>query len=66
MYFINFSDNLQVGASQFEQQASRLKRKYWWKNLKMMIIIGVICAVILIIIFGMKFFYKSVAIGRAF
>lgn len=41
-----------MGASQFEQQASRLKRKYWWKNLKMMIIIGVICVALLIIIFG--------------
>ncbi|GFG36830.1 hypothetical protein Cfor_08655, partial [Coptotermes formosanus] len=25
---------LQQGASQFEQQAGKLKRKYWWKNLK--------------------------------
>jgi len=44
------ADNLQAGASQFEQKASRLKRKYWWKNLKMMIIIGVIAAIILIVI----------------
>lgn len=28
------SDVLQQGASQFEQQAGKLKRKYWWKNLK--------------------------------
>jgi vesicle-associated membrane protein 2 len=28
------SDALQEGASQFEQQAGKLKRKYWWKNLK--------------------------------
>jgi len=28
------SDALQQGASQFEQQAGKLKRKYWWKNLK--------------------------------
>ena len=27
-------DALQQGASQFEQQAGKLKRKYWWKNLK--------------------------------
>ena len=27
-------DALQHGASQFEQQAGKLKRKYWWKNLK--------------------------------
>ncbi|KAF4533369.1 hypothetical protein B566_EDAN002767 [Ephemera danica] len=46
----NRADALQQGASQFEQQAGKLKRKYWWKNLKMMIIMGVIAAVILIII----------------
>ncbi|XP_012252965.2 synaptobrevin-1-like [Athalia rosae] len=46
----NRADALQQGAAQFEQQAGKLKRKYWWKNLKMMIIIGIICVVILIII----------------
>uniref|UniRef100_A0A8C5MCV6 Vesicle associated membrane protein 2 n=1 Tax=Leptobrachium leishanense TaxID=445787 RepID=A0A8C5MCV6_9ANUR len=46
------ADALQAGASQFETSAAKLKRKYWWKNLKMMIIIGVICAIILIIIIG--------------
>jgi len=25
---------LQAGAQQFESTATRLKRKYWWKNLK--------------------------------
>nr|XP_031531872.1 vesicle-associated membrane protein 2 [Vicugna pacos] len=44
------ADALQAGASQFETSAAKLKRKYWWKNLKMMIILGVICAIILIII----------------
>ncbi|CAH2272714.1 vesicle-associated membrane 2 [Pelobates cultripes] len=44
------ADALQAGASQFETSAAKLKRKYWWKNLKMMIIMGVICAIILIII----------------
>ncbi|KAI0981617.1 hypothetical protein GJ496_010386 [Pomphorhynchus laevis] len=28
------ADALQYGAAQFEQQAGKLKRKYWWKNLK--------------------------------
>lgn len=28
------SDVLQQGASQFEQHATKLKRKMWWKNLK--------------------------------
>lgn len=44
------ADALQQGASQFEQQAGKLKRKLWWKNIKMMIIIGVIVAILLIII----------------
>lgn len=46
----NRADALQQGASQFEQQAGKLKRKYWWKNLKMMLILGGIAVVILIII----------------
>ncbi|KRT81234.1 hypothetical protein AMK59_6180 [Oryctes borbonicus] len=48
------ADALQQGASQFEQQAKNLKRKFWLQNLKMMIIMGVIGLVILIIII-MKF-----------
>ncbi|XP_050434550.1 neuronal synaptobrevin-like [Adelges cooleyi] len=44
------ADALQQGASQFEQQAGKLKRKFWLQNLKMMIIIGVIGLVILAII----------------
>uniref|UniRef100_A0A8C5MFP2 V-SNARE coiled-coil homology domain-containing protein n=1 Tax=Leptobrachium leishanense TaxID=445787 RepID=A0A8C5MFP2_9ANUR len=46
------ADALQAGASQFETSAGKLKRKYFWKNAKMMIIMGVICAIILIIIVG--------------
>jgi len=44
------ADALRMGASAFEQQAARLKRKFWWQNLKMMIIMGVIGVVILSII----------------
>ncbi|KAJ3618701.1 hypothetical protein MTP99_006670 [Tenebrio molitor] len=44
------ADALQEGGKRFEQQAQKLKRKYWWKNLKMMIILGIIGLVILIII----------------
>lgn len=47
------ADALQEGGKRFEQQAQKLKRKYWWKNLKMMIILGVIGVVILIIIIGL-------------
>ncbi|MGH0173011.1 UNVERIFIED_CONTAM: hypothetical protein FKN15_008488 [Acipenser sinensis] len=44
------ADALQAGASQFETSAAKLKRKNWWKNCKMMIILGGVCAIILIII----------------
>lgn len=44
------ADALQEGGKRFEQQAQKLKRKYWWKNLKMMIILGVIGLIVLIII----------------
>nr|BAK23254.1 synaptobrevin [Gryllus bimaculatus] len=46
----NRADALQQGASQFEQQANKLKRKFWWKNLKMMIIMGVIAVALIIIV----------------
>ncbi|XP_060534324.1 synaptobrevin-1 isoform X1 [Cylas formicarius] len=54
------ADALQQGASQFEQQAGKLKRKFWLQNLKMMIIMGVIGLVILIIIV-MKFMPENAA-----
>lgn len=50
----NRADALQIGASQFEQQAGKLKRKYWWKNLKMMIILCGIVAIFLFIIIYMS------------
>lgn len=46
------ADALQHGASQFEQQAGKLKRKQWWANMKMMIIMGCIGVFLLIIIIG--------------
>lgn len=46
------ADALEQGASQFEQHAGKLKRKQWWANMKMMIIMGVIGVVLLIIIVG--------------
>lgn len=46
------ADALQHGASQFEQQAGKLKRKQWWANMKMMIIMGIIGVVLLIVIVG--------------
>jgi len=46
----NRAEILQEGGKRFEQQAQKLKRKYWWQNLKMMIILGVIGVILLIII----------------
>ncbi|TRY87633.1 hypothetical protein DNTS_009334 [Danionella cerebrum] len=45
------ADALQAGASQFETNAAKLKRKYWWKNCKMWaILIAVVLIIIIIII----------------
>ncbi|XP_076763539.1 neuronal synaptobrevin-like [Xylocopa sonorina] len=52
------ADALQYGASQFEQQAGKLKRKFWLQNLKMMIIMGVIGLIVLAIIVA-KFMPES-------
>jgi len=32
------ADALQAGASQFEASAGKLKRKFWWKNMKVKVI----------------------------
>ena len=42
LFASNFSDALQMGASQFEQSAGSLKRKMAWQNMKMMILMGVV------------------------
>jgi t-SNARE complex subunit (syntaxin) len=44
------AEALQVGASQFEASAGKLKRKYWWKNCKMWLILIAVIVVIIIII----------------
>jgi len=45
------ADALQEGASQFEKSAATLKRKYWWKNCKMIIILcAIVCIIIIIIV----------------
>ncbi|XP_062842935.1 vesicle-associated membrane protein 3 [Trichomycterus rosablanca] len=44
------ADALQAGASQFETNAAKLKRKYWWKNCKMWAILIVVLLVIVVII----------------
>lgn len=44
------ADALQMGASQFEQSAGALKRKMWWKNLKMMLILGGVITILAIVV----------------
>lgn len=43
------ADALQQDAMQFESSAGKLKNKYFWKNMKMMAILGGIVGVILIV-----------------
>ncbi|XP_016311879.1 vesicle-associated membrane protein 2-like [Sinocyclocheilus anshuiensis] len=50
------ADALQAGASQFESSAAKLKNKYWWKNIKMMIMMGIIGVILMGIVF-MYFYY---------
>nr|XP_029537418.1 vesicle-associated membrane protein 1-like [Oncorhynchus nerka] len=50
------ADALQAGASQFESCAAKLKSKYWWKNAKMMIIMGIIGVLVVGVLF-LYFFY---------
>ncbi|CAL8257267.1 unnamed protein product [Boreogadus saida] len=50
------ADALQAGASQFESCAAKLKNKYWWKNCKMMIMMGIIGVIVVGILF-LYFFY---------
>lgn len=44
------AEALQQGASQFEASAGKLKRKFWWKNCKMWVILITVILVIIIII----------------
>ncbi|XP_019404504.1 PREDICTED: vesicle-associated membrane protein 1-like isoform X2 [Crocodylus porosus] len=44
------ADAVKASASVFESSAGKLKRKYFWKNMKMMIILGVTCAVVVVTI----------------
>ncbi|XP_015264612.1 PREDICTED: vesicle-associated membrane protein 3 [Gekko japonicus] len=44
------ADALQAGAAQFETNAAKLKRKYWWKNCKMWAILITVVVILIIII----------------
>ncbi|KAM9517035.1 uncharacterized protein ACWYII_044203 isoform 2-T6 [Salvelinus alpinus] len=47
---VDKTHDLQATADSFQRTSTRVARKYWWKNVKMMIIIGVIVLIILILI----------------
>ncbi|XP_065175676.1 vesicle-associated membrane protein 3-like [Sycon ciliatum] len=40
------AENLQVGANQFERTSTNLKRRMYWKNVKMWVIIAIVVIVI--------------------
>ncbi|UJR22721.1 hypothetical protein I4U23_025755 [Adineta vaga] len=44
------SDILNEGSRQFAIRSQKLKKKFWWKNVKMWILVCVVIAVIVIII----------------
>eukprot|EP00095_Tigriopus_kingsejongensis_P012536 snap_masked-scaffold262_size232883-processed-gene-0.10 protein:Tk12536 transcript:snap_masked-scaffold262_size232883-processed-gene-0.10-mRNA-1 annotation:"Synaptobrevin-1" len=44
------ADRLQEGTEQFHRSAVRIKRKQFWENMKMKIIIGVVISVIVLAI----------------
>ncbi|CDS37538.1 expressed protein [Echinococcus multilocularis] len=44
------ADALQAGASQFEASAGKLKRKFWWRNCKLLMVLCGLLAVIAIVI----------------
>ena len=47
-----FTDYLNQNADMFQRTATRLKRKLWWQNVKLWIILIVIILVIIIVVIG--------------
>ncbi|XP_071321524.1 vesicle-associated membrane protein 8 isoform X2 [Trachinotus anak] len=47
---IGKTDDLQASADSFQRTSTRVARKYWWKNIKLMIIIGIVVLIIIILI----------------
>ncbi|XP_035805567.2 vesicle-associated membrane protein 8 isoform X2 [Amphiprion ocellaris] len=44
------SEDLQAGAQHFKQTSQKVARSYWWKNVKLVVIIVVIVLIIVLII----------------
>merc|ERR1711981_471398 len=50
------ANNLEQSSIQFSQSSRRLRKKYWWQNLKMKLILGGVCIVVIIIIVLIAYF----------
>ena len=50
---VDKTDRLNQQAFKFEKQSKKLKNAMWWKNMKMMIFMGVIAVVAIYIVAGM-------------
>ncbi|XP_019369951.1 PREDICTED: vesicle-associated membrane protein 8 isoform X2 [Gavialis gangeticus] len=46
----NKTEDLEATSEHFKTTSQKVARKYWWKNIKTMVIIGLIVAIILILI----------------
>merc|ERR1712226_1210532 len=46
----NRADSLQMNAMEFQQQGTAIRKKMWWKNMKMYMAIGAVLIIILIIV----------------
>ncbi|KAH3861794.1 vesicle-associated membrane protein 7-like [Dreissena polymorpha] len=44
------TDDLEAASATFARTAGKIKKKYWWRNLKMKIIIGIVVTIVLLII----------------
>lgn len=47
---MTFDKNFKEGTEQFHLSAQRVRKKQFWENMKMKIIIGVVASVVIIII----------------
>merc|ERR1711872_650194 len=52
----NRASNLEASSSMFQQSSRRLRKKYWWQNLKMKLWLGGCSLVILIVLIIIIYF----------
>ncbi|NXA56712.1 VAMP8 protein, partial [Nothocercus julius] len=46
----NKTEDLEATSEHFKMTSQKVARKYWWKNLKLLLILGLVGAIILILI----------------